>query len=445
MSIKSLLLPAFSERLLSRQRLLQQRAEVERRRIRAGERHDVHYFHQVDDPYSALAAASLAPLLARYDIDIVAHVVNPPADDAAPERAQLVAYSRRDAQLLARHRGLSFHDHGMQPSPQAVELIAGLLVAAIDAGRFVELAGPLSAGLWHDDAVLLEQVRAGAPLQAAEGRAVHSHRQASTALRQRLGHYLGATFYYRGEWYWGIDRLYHLELRLQQLGAQRPGVDDLMFPPDADLQQSLPIVQAAPIDFFFSLRSPYSAIVAPRVFQLGQRTGATVRLRFVLPMVMRGLAVPRNKRSHIIHDAAREAFVRDLPFGRLNDPIGRPTERGLAIMAFAERAGKGQAYLTSFMRGVWAEGLDAGSARGLRKIVERAGLDWDQASLALKDQSWRITAEQNRQELSGLGLWGVPSFRVGNTAVWGQDRLWAVQEALLALPVAASADLALPL
>jgi 2-hydroxychromene-2-carboxylate isomerase len=114
-------------------------------------------------------------------------------------------------------------------------------------------------------------------------------------------------------------------------------------------------------------------------------------------------------------------------------------------MAFAERAGKGQAYLTSFMRGVWAEGLDAGSARGLRKIVERAGLDWDQASLALKDQSWRITAEQNRQELSGLGLWGVPSFRVGNTAVWGQDRLWAVKEALLALPVAASADLALPL
>ena len=29
------------------------------------------------------------------------------------------------------------------------------------------------------------------------------------------------------------------------------------------------------------------------------------------------------------------------------------------------------------------------------------------------------------------GLWGVPSFRVGDLAVWGQDRLWAVQEALL--------------
>jgi len=34
----------------------------------------------------------------------------------------------------------------------------------------------------------------------------------------------------------------------------------------------------------------------------------------------------------------------------------------------------------------------------------------------------------------GLGLWGVPSFRVGDTAVWGQDRLWAVQQALLQAP-----------
>jgi len=49
---------------------------------------------------------------------------------------------------------------------------------------------------------------------------------------------------------------------------------------------------------------------------------------------------------------------------------------------------------------------------------------------ALKDEAWRKTAEDNRAEMFGLGLWGVPSFRIGNTAVWGQDRLWAVEEAL---------------
>jgi 2-hydroxychromene-2-carboxylate isomerase len=40
-------------------------------------------------------------------------------------------------------------------------------------------------------------------------------------------------------------------------------------------------------------------------------------------------------------------------------------------------------------------------------------------------------AEANREELFGLGLWGVPSFRVnGNDAHWGQDRLWVIEQEL---------------
>ena len=101
------------------------------------------------------------------------------------------------------------------------------------------------------------------------------------------------------------------------------------------------------------------------------------------------------------------------------------------MIPFADRAGKGQAYVLSFMRCVWSQGVDAGSDRGLRRIVEEAGLVWADARQALALQDWRTTAEANRQELLSLGLWGVPSFRVGDLAVWGQDRLWAVQEALL--------------
>lgn len=237
--------------------------------------------------------------------------------------------------------------------------------------------------------------------------------------------------FYAGEWYWGIDRLHHLETRLQQLGAQRPGIHDLMFPPSAELQSPTPGPDTPAIDFFVSLRSPYSAIAAPRVYALAAHTGATVRLRPVLPMVMRGLAVPRSKRMYITQDAAREAFVRKIPFGRLNDPLGRPTERGLALLALAERQGRGKPFLLSFMQGVWAEGIDAGSDRGLRRIAERAGLSWGDAHLALQDENWRQDAEANRAAMFALGLWGVPSFNVRDLAVWGQDRLWAVQQAVL--------------
>lgn len=424
MSIRTLLMPLVTRRLLSRKRLLGKREQAERVRRLRREPHRVQVFHQVDDPYSALLAQCLPRLRDRYDIELVPHVVPPPSDAAAPDRARLVAYSRVDAALLAAHRGLAFHDPGAQPTAQATAQATHQLVAAVDRGTFVDTAAPLSAALWGAGPTV------GTAPEATAAQA-SAHLANAAALRQRLGHYLGATLCYGGEWYWGVDRLHHLEQRLIDLGAQRPGPGGPLFPPDPDLAQPVALDSPPPIDFFFSLRSPYSAIVTPRVFELGRLTGAPVRLRYVLPMVMRGLPVPREKRTYITHDAAREAFVRGIPFGCLNDPVGRPTERGLAMMPLAERLGLGPAYLRSFMHGVWAEGVDAGSDRGLRRITDRAGLPWPEAEAALNDDTWRRTADANRAELLGLGLWGVPSFRVGSVAVWGQDRLWAVQQALL--------------
>lgn len=432
--MRSLLMPALTQRWLSRERLLRARAKAERVRRSLGEPHRVHYFHQVDDPYSALLAASLPALARRYDIEVVAHVVGLPPDAAAPERDRLVAYSRKDAQLLARHHGLDFHDSGAQPSTSAVQAATRVLVAAAEQGRFVDVAGTLSAALWSDATPAARDAQPAQTQPDASPAQTAAHLTAAEALRQRLGHYLGAMLFYGGEWYWGIDRLHHLEQRLQDLGAQRPGVSGFLFPPDADLVDPVPLADPPPIDFYFSFRSPYSAIVARRVFGLGRLTGAPVRLRYLLPMVMRGLPVPRAKRMYISLDAAREAHWRGIPFGRINDPVGRPVERGLSLMPLAERDGKGEAYALSFMQGVWAEGLDAGSDRGLRRIAERAGLSWSDAQAAMKDDAWRRTAEANRVEMLGLGLWGVPSFRVGDTAVWGQDRLWAVQQALLQAP-----------
>jgi 2-hydroxychromene-2-carboxylate isomerase len=432
MSIKSLLMPAITQRWLSRDRLLAQRARAERRRRASAAPHVLHYFHQVDDPYSALVADRLAQLLARYDVDFHPHVVGAPADNAAPERDKLMNYSRKDAALLARHWQLDFADPGHQPAADSCALAQRMLVAAAANGRFAAVAGPLSQALWKDTPALEQIELPGGALTPAGPADSTTHLSDAMRLRERLGHYLGATFHYAGEWYWGLDRLHHLEQRLQDLGAQRAGVTGALFAPDPDLTEPTPAPTGRTIDFFLSLRSPYSAIVTPRVFRLAQLTGAEVRLRYVLPMVMRGLPVPRAKRVYITLDVAREAHVRGIPFGRLNDPLGRPTERGMALIPLAQGAGRAQQYLESFMQGVWSEGLDAGSDHGLRRIAERAGLSWANAQRALGDDGWRAAAEANRADMFALGLWGVPSFRVGDTAVWGQDRLWAVQEALLA-------------
>ncbi|WP_370263330.1 DsbA family protein [Limnobacter sp.] len=428
MSVKTLLMPFITQRMLSRKRLLAKRERAESLRAKQGRPHTLMYFHQVDDPYSALVVQVLGKLMAAYDVTLQVHLVSPPPDAAAPERDKLVAYSRTDATHLARYWGLVFEDPGQQPKPEAVGQASLLLLNAIEAGVFVDDAQAITHTLWQ-----------GLPLPpgpAATLAKLKEHQSLADRLRERLGHYLGGMLYYEGEWYWGIDRLYHLEERWRGLGLARKPGHGFLFPRIPDLKLEQPASAANEIDFFFSFRSPYSAIVAPRVFELARLTGVRVNLKFVLPMVMRGLPVPAPKRQYIVHDTAREAHARGIPFGRLNDPVGAPAERALAIMPLAIAQTRGEQFVLSFMQGVWAEGMDAGSDKGLRIICDRAGLDWGDVQLALQDGTWRAQAEANRELLFSLGLWGVPSFRVGNTVTWGQDRLWLLQQALLATPQA---------
>jgi len=386
------------------------------RRARGG-RPTVHYFHEAGDPYSHLTAQVLPDIAARYAVEIVPHLVPAPEAAAAPEPERLAAYARSDAALLAEAHGLSM-PAGAAPAPEAVREAERALAAALASDDFAASAVVVGEALWRGDPVPGEGGDAEAAL--AEG----------AALREKRGHYLGATFYFEGEWYWGIDRIPHLESRLAAFRDGAPVVRRLH---ESDAPPSAPGVR---IDFFPSLRSPYTYLAAARMRRLAERAGADLNLRFVLPMVMRGLPVPNAKRLYIVRDTKREAERLGLPFGPIADPVGAGAERGLAVLHHALPAGRGFAFLESFLKGVWAEGLDAATDRGLAAIAERAGVDAATVAAGLADPSWREVAEANRAEMFELGLWGVPSFRVaGGTPRWGQDRLWAVERDLAAAGV----------
>ncbi|WP_084398662.1 DsbA family protein [Henriciella aquimarina] len=422
MSLKAFLSSRISARLTSRNRLERARGKAERARQRKGRAHMIEYFHDASDPYSHLAAQVLPALAARYDVEIAPRLVPPPPDWAAPDREKLVAYSRRDATLLARKAGLSFYDPGRQPAPESLVAAGAGLAAAIAEGRFVRDAAAIGQWLWTGEG----------PRPSGVGDA-ETLKTDGAARRETLGHYLGATFHYEGEWYWGIDRLHHLERRLQALGAAKtPGDEALIFPPPELLHDApaTPPAGAKELHFYLSFRSPYTAIAAERVKALAAAYGAPLKLRYVLPMVMRGMQVPRMKGRYILKDTAREAHRLGIPFGKVVDPVGEAVERGYAVLAWAMGEEKGLDFALSFLRGVWAEGIDAGSDKGLKKITERAGLDWASAKKLIGGDHWQGEAEANRAEMMSLGLWGVPSFRVGDVAVWGQDRLWAVEDAL---------------
>jgi 2-hydroxychromene-2-carboxylate isomerase len=397
--------------------------------------HRVRYFHQVDDPYSHLAAQSLDAITARYDVEIVPMLVGAPPDAAAPERERLVAYARRDAQDVAPFFGLRFHDPGKPPDPEQVALARRVLAGALArSASFGSVAVPVGDALWRADAAGLEAIAARhPPVDAATARRCES---GGDATRERLGHYLGGMFHYGGEWYWGVDRLAHLESRLEALGTRRadappgPAVACDTSAPEVDSPRAAQVT----LEFFPSLRSPYTAISFERVFDVVRRTGVNLVMRPVLPMVMRGLPVPARKRMYILMDTKREADRVGTPFGNMSDPVGRPVERGFSLYPFAREHGRGPEYLHAFTRAAFSEGVDVGSDEGLRHVVESAGLDWQQARPHADGEGWREELEINRETLFGLGLWGVPSFRLIGPGdepaytTWGQDRIWRVEQ-----------------
>lgn len=409
----------------------------------------IHYFHQVDDPYSDLAVRALPHLLAQYRVTVIPHLVPPPDPGAAPEPEKLADWSLRDAADLARGLGLSPMPWRQHPSTEAIQAAQSLLVDSQDPLAFAAAAEQIRTAFDQVSVQTPAQASAQTPAQAqastqaqaltpsASAEAVQQALLAGQKRRQELGHYLGASFYFEGEWYWGLDRLPYLEERLR--GLLRKGRTFNVFAArrevqlQADEQAGLPSDQRPQLEMFLSFRSPYTWIALPRAVALAKAWNAELRLRFVLPMVMRGLKVPLAKRKYIVMDTKREAERLGLPFGRIADPVGKPTERGLAVLHHAIAAGKGEVFALSFLRGVFAEGISAYTDKGLLKLCQRAGISEQQMQAALADDSWRAVAEANRADMFAQGNWGVPAFRVNQGQVyWGQDRLWLVEQELAA-------------
>lgn len=390
---------------------------------------EIHYFHQADDPYSHLCLQALDALAAQAAPKLRVHIAPPPDDGAAPERARLAAWSIRDAGTLAARLGLSWSANAVQPEPALTALANAALVRAAEGADFPASALKIGEALWRGDRAALEATPAA---DAAETAAALD---AAAAVRTARKHYLGGTFHFEGEWYWGLDRLHYLEARLRDAGLMKDGAPSAFVAPPSDIQlQARPTNGRAPVlDYFFSFRSPYTWIATPRVRRLARHYGAELRLRFILPMVMRGLPVPPAKSRYIMFDTKREADRVGLPFGTVVDPRGAATERGIAVLARAIPLGRGEDFAESFLRAVWSEGVDGATDAGLYRIAARAGLDEAFVHAALQDEAWREPAEANRQALFAHGLWGAPTLSVdGGPAHWGQDRLWAVENDLIA-------------
>ncbi len=391
-------------------------------RLLRGGRRRVRLYYRADDPYSHLLAQVAPRLASTYRLEVEIVPVAQPSIAANPAPDMLLRHAIGDAALLAESYGLSFPRDAEPPSEDRARRAHAVLLERRPAEEQLQVAVELGEAVWRGDGEALAAVveRYG----SVSGEAVRPALEANYAALERAGHYQPGMLYYGGEWYWGIDRLHYLEERLRGEGLE--GNLNLTPGPAPHLASMIRASDASPprIEVFVSFRSPYSYLAIPQLIDLRDRYGVEVVVRPVLPMVMRGLPVPRAKKFYIVHDTKREADRLGIPFGHVCDPLGKGIGYCMAVF-FDCAAGKGVEleFSRSVMQGIWSEARDVAHIPDLVFLAGRAGISEPEVRAAIEGQGWKEKGNANREALTELGLWGVPSLRIGSCSTWGQDRL----------------------
>ena len=400
---------------------------IEKKRRLTGARHVVSVFLQLDDPYSYILSHYLPHVAKNYDIDLRVYLSEARGGEYQPAPDMVPEYAAADCVRLAGELGVPFLDKGSLPPTEHRAALSDAVAALAGSDEFDNELFQALAVYWRGDSAAAAQM-SSIPGIAGKAREVVAH---SMELQHKLGHYNSAMLNYGDEWYWGVDRLHYLLARLDKLGVAASEVPDpVLVSIRQAMKMSLPIKPPAmardlpPIEVFHSPRSPYSYLCLQRTYDIADAFGVELKLRPVLPMVMRGMKVPRPKLLYIAMDTAREARRLSIAFGKMADPVGPGVERFMAVYRYAESEHRARDFLLNAGIAIWSEAVDIATDRGMRKVTGRSGLFWPDVEKAMQGDAWRAEIEANRDSMMESGAWGVPTIRMGDLVLWGQDRDW---------------------
>ena len=190
------------------------------------------------------------------------------------------------------------------------------------------------------------------------------------------------------------------------------------------------------VEFYFDFGSPYSYLAYKALPGIAAARGAQIVWR---PMLLGGVfkatgnhspaeipAKERWTRGDLERWATRygAAFTRNPHF-----PINTLTlMRGAVGMQM--RRPDFHKYVDAIYRAMWEEPRDLGQPDELAAVLRRAGFDVDAFQSLISDPAVKEQLKQNTEGAVARGVFGAPTFFVGEQMFWGQDRLDFVAEAL---------------
>ncbi len=198
---------------------------------------------------------------------------------------------------------------------------------------------------------------------------------------------------------------------------------------------------AAPLHFWFEFASTYSYLTAMRIESMAEDHGVTLVWR---PFLLGPIFVAQGwndspfnlypaKGRYMWQDMARICAVRGLAF-RQPSVFPRNGLRAARIACL----NSGAAWLPAFVRAVYtanfAADQDIADAAVLADCLEAAGTAPAPALSASTTDAARAALREQTDTAMAMGLFGAPSFTVGEALFWGDDRLDMALQAALAAP-----------
>lgn len=188
------------------------------------------------------------------------------------------------------------------------------------------------------------------------------------------------------------------------------------------------------IEFFWDSASTYTYLAATQIGALAARHGAKVVWRpFLLGKAFEAtgnrppVSVPA-KGKYLMRDVALWAKHYGVPFKFPSVfPVASLSSLRIACGLPEEQTGR---WAIAVMNAYWTQNRDIGQPEVLKEVALSLGLDPD-ATLALaQDPAVKDKLKANTDEAIQRGVFGAPTFFIGQHMFWGNDRFALMEDVL---------------
>ena len=190
-------------------------------------------------------------------------------------------------------------------------------------------------------------------------------------------------------------------------------------------------------EFWFDFGSTASYLAWTQLPALEAETGATAVLK---PMLLGGVfqatgnQSPANipaKGKYLFVDFDRFAERYGVPFKvNPNFPINTLLLMRGAIVLQMKADPRFRDYCNAMFNAIWVECLNMNDPATAAEALHKAGFDAQALVAAAGEQTTKDALKAATQKAVDRGVFGAPTFFVGDQMFWGQDRMDFVREAL---------------